>query len=257
MSGAVTLAVMALRAALIAQVAAAALVFAAGCRSGPDERPRWRGGFETGDLSQWDSVQRAAPDRIRVVRDPVTEGRRAARFEVRPGDSLPGTGTEDLRAEVATLRRRDPRGSERWYRWFTWFDKGFPTGDPDSFVTFTQFKKDGEGGGPVSFMVWGDQVQLRTDEIHWSARLEPRRWHEFLFHVRWSPDPNVGFVELWYDGEHVVPRTKADTMHHDEQGRVLDNYLKQGLYQAAGLPAAVVFHDGMAAGDSRAAVTGE
>jgi hypothetical protein len=65
-------------------------------------------------------------------------------------------------------------------------------------------------------------------------------WHDFALHVKWSSNPSVGFVELWYDGEKVVPKTYADTLFPGET-----NYLKQGLYRdAATQPTQVIFHDG-------------
>ena len=217
-------------------------------------RPLWRGDFETGDLSQWDTRQRVADNRIRVVDWPVDQGRRAARFEVRAGDSIGDTAP---RAELALLDRRDVccrEGDERWYRWSTWFAPDFPT-DPDQFIDFVQFKKDGGGGGPVTFMVWGEQMELRVGGTHWTAPLERGRWHNFVFHAKWSPDPSVGFIELWYDGRLVLPRTHVPTLDRDEDGHVLEAYLKQGLYRSYDFKrAGVLYHDGMVVGATREAV---
>src|SRR4030095_1864998 len=44
------------------------------------------------------------------------------------------------------------------------------------------------------------------------GRLTPGRWHDFAVHVLWSRDPDKGFVEVWFDGEQVVPRTKTATL---------------------------------------------
>ena len=72
--------------------------------------------FETGDLSQFDIVQRAAPDRLTVVRAPTRQGAYAARFEVRSGDLQ--QATTGIRAElIAELddARKARAGDERWY----------------------------------------------------------------------------------------------------------------------------------------------
>jgi hypothetical protein len=34
--------------------------------------------------------------------------------------------------------------------------------------------------------------------------LVPGRWHRWLFEIRWSPDPNVGYVRITYDGRVVT-----------------------------------------------------
>ena len=73
----------------VAAAAAASLLLA-----GREEAPEGgaaRLDFETGDLSQYDMVQRAAPDRLRVVTDPTRQGDYAARFEVRAGDTPAST----------------------------------------------------------------------------------------------------------------------------------------------------------------------
>ena len=44
------------------------------------------------------------------------------------------------------------------------------------------------------------------------GKLTPGRWHDFAVHVLWSRDPAKGFVEVWFDGEKVVPRTMTATL---------------------------------------------
>jgi hypothetical protein len=38
------------------------------------------------------------------------------------------------------------------------------------------------------------------------------KWHDFAVHILWSRDPQKGFVEVWFDGEKVVPLTKTATL---------------------------------------------
>ena len=45
---------------------------------------------------------------------------------------------------------------------------------------------------------------------HWTADFTTRRWHQMAMHIHWSPDPKVGRIKLWYDGE-VVVDIKAPT----------------------------------------------
>lgn len=211
----------------------------------------WQGNFETGDISQWDLVQRVASDRITISQDQVREGNYSARFEVRPGDNIGDTAP---RAELGAFLG-EHENEERYYRWYTYFDPSFPTSYKNSFVTFTQWRAMDESDDLTSFMVWGDKIQLRQEGTRWSAPLVKGVWHEFIYHVKWSPDPDVGFVELWYDGELVMEKNHVNTMS-GEPGAGVQNYVKQGLYKADEIPTGVVYHDGFVTGDSFAAVSG-
>lgn len=211
----------------------------------------WRGDFETGDLSQWDMIQRVAEDRIEIAQDPKRQGNYAARFEVGPYDNI---GDTDPRAELAA-RLGEQEGEERYYRWFTYFDEDFPTEYEDEFVTFTQWRALDESDAFTSFMVWGDEIELRRDGTRWSTPLVKGVWHEFIYHVKWSPDEDVGFIELWYDGELVLPELRVQTMA-GSPGAAVGNYVKQGLYKEEGMPTGVLYHDGFAAGTSLSAVKG-
>lgn len=207
----------------------------------------WGGGYETGDLSQWDLVQQVAPDRISLVHDPVRQGQYAARYEVRPGDNIGNTST---RAEVGKYLG-EHEGEERYYRWYTYFDPSFPTNYPEEFVTFTQWRAEDESESLGSFMVWGNQIELRRDGTRWSTPIQKGVWNKFVYHVKWSPDPNVGFIELWYNDQLVLPRVNVRTM----AGPGIGNYVKQGLYKSDKIPTAVLYQDGFVSGTSYSAVS--
>lgn len=205
----------------------------------------WKGDYETGSLSQWPIVQKVASDRIQIAQDPTRQGKYAARFEVRPGDNI---GNTSPRAEVAA-ELHEQEGDERYYRWFTYFDPAFPTNFENSFITFTQWRSTNESGAYSSFMLWGDEIELRLDGTRWEAPLVKGVWHEFIYHVKWSADPNVGFIELWYDGQLVMPKTAAKTMYGNPGGGI-ENYVKQGLYKSDEIPTGVLYHDGFVSGTS-------
>jgi hypothetical protein len=209
----------------------------------------WHGDFETGDLSQWETWQEVAPDRITVTQNPVRQGSYAARFEVKPGDNIGDTPT---RAELAT-DLHEQEGEERYYRWYTYFPESFPTNYPNSFITFTQWRAKDESDSYSSFMVWGNQIELRHDGTRWATTLTKGVWHKFVYHVKWSPDPNVGFNELWYDDELVVPKVRTST-RAGSPGAAVGNYVKQGLYKSDDIPTAVLYQDGFTAGTSFAEV---
>jgi MYXO-CTERM domain-containing protein len=94
----------------------------------------------------------------------------------------------------------------------------------------------------VEFFVYGEELRLTlTDSVTpWSARLVRGAWQDFIFRVKWSSDPSVGFVELWHNGQLVLPRYKHATMYPGD-----GIYLKLGLYRSDTVqPVGVVYHDG-------------
>lgn len=97
------------------------------------------------------------------------------------------------------------------------------------------------------------------DDILWAAPLQHGHWYDILLHVKWEPcasyaingkctNNNGGFVEMWVDGNNVVPKTTHFTM--DDDGKA---YLKQGLYHCnptvhRNCPPTntqTIYHDGM------------
>lgn len=72
-------------------------------------------------------------------------------------------------------------------------------------------------------VVHDDQAFVQTNL--YSTRFELGKWHDFVFHVKWSPD-NDGFIQAWNDGEKIVD-FKGSTENQDEVGPVF----KFGLYR--------------------------
>lgn len=200
----------------------------------------WRGDFETGNLSQWDREQSVASDRLQVVGSPVREGRYAMKVTVHQGDDpINASGN---RNEVLNLKR-EPAGSEFYYKWSTLFPSSFPRSP--KWALFTQWHHDGDGGSPpLEFYVVDDKLTLRlggaNGKIVWTAPLQREHWNDFVLHVKWSSDPKAGFVELYHDGQIVVPKTMVATQYPGQ-----GNYLKLGLYRDESISQeGIVFHDG-------------
>ncbi|WP_257454897.1 polysaccharide lyase [Archangium lipolyticum] len=202
----------------------------------------WKGDFETGNLSQWDREQSVASNRLLVVNSPVREGRYALKVTVHQGDDpINASGN---RNELLYLDRAAP-GTEYFYKWSTLFPKSFPRSS--KWALFTQWHHDGNGGSPpLEFYVVDDQINLRmggqNGKIVWRAPVQREHWNDFILHVKWSPDANTGFVELYHDGKVVLPKTKVATQYSGQR-----NYLKMGLYRDSSIaPTGIVFHDGFA-----------
>ncbi len=183
-----------------------------------------------------------SPDRLQIVDNPVRGGRYALRALVRQGDDpIHASGN---RNELFYLSY-EPMGSEYFYRWSTMFDPSYPS--YRTWQVFTQWHQTAGccGSPPVEFYLNGETMYLRVGPTEaapiWNTPLVRGVWYDFVFHVRWSDNPNVGFVELYLNGDLVLPRTPAAT---NVSGQL--NYLKQGLYRDAAIaPVGIVYHAGM------------
>jgi hypothetical protein len=115
----------------------------------------WRGGFETGNLSEWDKAN-ALPGRVTVVTDPVREGVYAGRFEVRPGDNpLPWCECGE-RAEVVKHTRVELPGTVSWWAWSAYFPAEFAV-RPGGRIVFSQWHDYGSGH-PVPVVIRVESV---------------------------------------------------------------------------------------------------
>ena len=206
----------------------------------------WRGDFETGDRSQWSKTQMVSSDRLAVVSSPVREGRYAIKATVKQGDDpISSSGN---RNELVKMTG-EKSGDEYFYRWSTMFAADFPS--VKTWQLFTQWHHDGCcGSPPVEFYVNGETMYLRvggtSGSVVWSAPLARAQWQDFIFHVKWSPNSSVGFIELYHQGKLVVARRYMATMYSGTT-----NYLKVGLYRNSSIsPVGVVYHDGWIQGRS-------
>ena len=163
-----------------------------------------------------------------VVRDdPDRPG--AVRFEVRPGD-VPDFGGGE-RTEVRFPSSADvEEGDERFYE----FDLKFEDYPPPEGIN---------GGSHSIVMQWhpgdvGPVFHLGVDGTgnfivghRWSedkkviGPIDEGRWHSYVVHVKHSRSSGSGFLEIWRDGELVVPRHSRATMDSSS------SYLKMGIYR--------------------------
>jgi hypothetical protein len=200
----------------------------------------WRGDFETGNNSQWDRTQMVSADRLQVVSSPVRQGRYALKSTVRQGDDP--INSSGNRNELVKMTR-EPVGSEYYYRFNTMFASDFPS--VRTWQVFAQWHHEGSSGSPpVEFYVYGEEMRLNIGGdpgvIVWKAPLVRGQWQDFILRVKWSPDATVGFVELYRNGQLVLPKRNIAT-----QFPGMLNYLKVGLYRSDTVTqTGIVYHDG-------------
>jgi hypothetical protein len=202
----------------------------------------WRGDFESGALTQYTGKQWVSPDRLQVVESPVAQGRYALKATVRQGDDpINASGNRN----ELVFQGPEKEGSEYYYRWQVMFASDFPS--VRTWQLFTQWHHDGCcGSPPVEFFVYGEEIRLTmTDSVTpWRTKLVRGVWQDFIFRVKWSPDPAVGFIELWHNGQQVLSKRSLATMYAGQ-----GIYLKLGLYRNDTVqPVGVVYHDGFTQG---------
>jgi hypothetical protein len=207
---------------------------------------------------------------FRLVKTPVTEGKRAARFEVRNGDNPFGDAE---RAEVqGGITGR--AGNLRWYTWSTYLPGNFrfEGADDTRFLLLTQWAVE-RGSAPIGLYVDRGHLVIGVTEqanprtviaVHrpWGTPIQPLRgrWVHFAVFVRWSQAD--GQIQLWVDGvqqtmnwpfggEGADPATFGGVGAPAFTGRTLvpgggPTYVRQGILRATSLSGrTVVTHDGL------------
>lgn len=172
-----------------------------------------------------------------------------ARFEVRNGDIPPFGGNE--RAEIAAPEDITfVAGDELWFGLDIKFPSDFPNPTASSgwFIVF-QWHSVGEGGGPPL------TLDVDPDGILWLANEDDENWLwseigpitrgswvRYVVHALASPNPAVGFVEVFQDGVEALPLENRMTMRTDGQ----PHYMKMGTYRdSANTATSVVYFDNL------------
>lgn len=216
----------------------------------------WWADAETGDLSQWSRQTRNCRvdgvlyhdeehcgDRISVVSSQTSgpDSRYAYRFEVRDGDDSP-YGGERNEVKQTDGDKQYARGAERYFGYSVLLEDSFPADDQgvgNDWTAFSEWKTiETHGSGPAALnMQTGDeQMSLKRAAspayFMWRTPLVRGRWHRFVVRVKFDPNPNVGFVEVWKDGVRVKPKTYGRTLQ-PMNGYVDRAYSKVGYYRNA------------------------
>ncbi len=169
----------------------------------------WRGDFETGNLEQWKGAPKS--DAVKVVQDIVREGKHAVRID---GSNAAKRGTLDrIEFQHQPAPPGTAEGTERWFGWSLYLPKKLT----DGFHTVGYFETRNSWSQLMSFEAQGEDLKFSTRvpyKLHWTGKgkLTPGRWHDFAVHVLWSRDPAKGFIEVWFDGENIVPLAKTATL---------------------------------------------
>lgn len=175
------------------------------------EPPRWREGFERGDLSGWSFLLN--PRGLSVVRAPVAEGEWAARVEIQPGDLWPnGLNRVELQHKPPVAAVAE--GARSCFAWRFYLPQALSAGRHqigywESYPSYRQIMSFEVRGEDISFV-----TRLPVERVHWqgSRRVTPGAWHQIAMCVRWSADPKRGLVDVWFDRQQVVLHAASRTL---------------------------------------------
>jgi hypothetical protein len=258
-----------------------ALALLAACGTGTDEpRPQrptdlpdlmWVGDLEGGDLSQFkDTPWNVTRGGLKpeVVNDPqfVREGRYALKISIPTGETDDREGACcDPRAEVEPDIGDIREGDDLWFGFSTMLAAGFPV--DEDWQVITQWKGRADGSPPVSLNVKDGHYVLAGGAGHPDekepfeqalAPAETGKWSDWVVHIVFSPEPRTGYVEVWQNGNPVLPRFSppGGTMYPAEKsGEQPESYLKTGYYRSEDITTpGILYFDSWRVGSTRDAV---
>ena len=198
-------------------------------------------------------------DRILIVRHERYNPATQYGFQAHPkfGDLHSG-GT---RAEVVAKGTVPPKqpGDNYFYKddevWVSWASKLAPDWETNSkWHVISQAHQVADesplnGGPPIAFVMHGqtfsfsvlngyyDKLGTPLEAYKWRTTLRPGFWNHFLVNIKWSQDPNIGFVQLWVNGVEIALKRPDGTF---ATGKLFHTtldidevvYWKLGLYRS-------------------------
>lgn len=199
------------------------------------------GDFSKG-LTAWPT--RINQEDISVVDDPILGSRRkVAKFTVH--DDM-GAG-RNPRAQIEGPANL-VRGGEYWVGWSTLLPSDFPIIPSGGWFTFQSiYGAPFAGAGPLGTRLGGNQFQFQRNanydwDLPWHQTIQPGRWTDFVYHVKLSPDPTVGFVEIYLNTgkgwaqqtlagqKRLYMKTLDSSNHTGPNSFRVTSYRKQGMF---------------------------
>jgi hypothetical protein len=228
----------------------------------------WTAGAEKPLLQEWANYSCQDASRITRVTLPSAQGRYAYRVNLHDGDNSFGERCE--MAMGSPTRDGFPvfsSGEESWIGYQVYIPANFPS-EGDKYNEITQFKQVNDLCAPaLSMHVEQDRLLLFHSADNrgscggrsvWSAPMSYDHWVKLLYHVKWSSDPSVGFVELYGDIDGsgmklLMARTSMFTMKMDSSDRTQPVDARLGIYRDSSIAGdATAYFDGFTIATDRA-----
>src|SRR5258708_14658516 len=177
----------------------------------------WTSTFEKGDLSEWMpgvNATRGTRKNGEVLGEQIHTGKYACKLTVHP-DDLFSQYVQD-RVDIQHQSQVTAEGKDTWVSGhylmpanagmrneFAFWES---TGSSQNVMDFWVEPKTGGGGTTINFGVGF----LGATKV-WTADFTIGQWHQVAIHVHWSVSAQTGSVDVWYDGQQVVTRDRAET----------------------------------------------
>lgn len=180
-------------------------------------QPTWRGDFETGNTSQYDSLLNPTimgRTYLSVVRDVVADGGYGARIELHD-DARWSNGLRRVELHHSPQAGRTAAGATLFFAWSFLVPQALPR-TPEQTIGYWESNQSYQQ--LMAFAVIGTDLRFSTNRptwrAHWTGQgvVTPGVWHRVAMRVLWSTDPMVGTVDVWFDGAQVVRGVRAQTL---------------------------------------------
>lgn len=225
--------------------------------------------FETGSLSQWQNNQ-SCPDGVQVVTNPVRGGKYAAKLTVSDSSTksnCPKVPTDNPRAQLVS----DPlfrEGDEFYVGFSTLFPNGFPV-ITDWFQVAELYGEPWGGSPTMGIDVKRKRMVLARDQAYgwddaWTAPvdIQTNAWIDIVMRVKFSTNPSVGFVEIWYNGQPQTMKNGSKRIYYETLRTGVNwngsspNRVFMNQYRSSNTPLGTVtiYHDEVRVGRSYEAV---
>lgn len=206
--------------------------------------PLWHADADTIGENAWKGQQEAYPDRLSVVDDPLGQFGKVYQAMMKDGDLYKdkaraewyGSEVQEINDDMKLVLESP---DNLWFGWRSMVSDGiFAPSNWSNAGNIMQIKGDSSCGGPALGLTFKyGRITLRSElyGILWNGPLVEDftgDWRDFVLHVNFSKDKNVGYVELWYQGvrQAFVDGTttyKVATMCPNDEYL----YLKMGIYR--------------------------
>jgi hypothetical protein len=217
----------------------------------------WVGDFETGDLSQFSTLNRTVGgvDYITVVSDVVLDGTHAGRIALHD-DAVWPNGLKRVELHHSPAAGRTAEGAALWFAWSFYLPETLPT-DPDQTIGY--WESNTSYHQLMAFTVSGEDVTFYTqlpsyaERWHGTGIVTAGTWHRIAMHVVWSQSETTGRVDVYFDGTQVVTDLAVATLA-DGNDAFTQFGLLRGAIEFTDVP--VIYVDDAMEGDSLADVHG-
>jgi len=170
------------------------------------------------------SVQTATSYAITTVTNPVYQGTKAARFELRDTDPENHSGT---RSEISF---DDPTNLNRWYSYAMYAPSAYYKSDAEDEI-ITQWHQGGSLTPSLCLRVKSDKLYIRILGTIWVelGNFDKDQWHAYVMHIKHSSGSD-GLIEIWKDGVKIMDRAGANM--YKVEGDLHNPSLKMGIYKS-------------------------